>query len=82
MNRDYAKEKIKTEKYLKQISGGEYPDYEFMFGKLKGHTLSDAAEYDKDYLFWIMQSDFPEGVKEIIQNVMDDWTAYLMGVKK
>lgn len=56
-------------------------DFEFNFGKMRGKLLSDVAESDPDYLTWMMKGNFPKDVQELIQNVLDDVTGFIQGVK-
>ena len=43
----------------------------FSFGKLKGFSLEDAITQNKEYLDWILNSDFPSDCKEIIRQALN-----------
>lgn len=40
------------------------------FGKLKGTTLKEAAEKNREYLEWILKQDFSDEVKDIVNKVL------------
>jgi DNA polymerase III subunit epsilon len=46
------------------------------FGKKKGTRLSDMIKEDPGFLKWILRSDFPRDVKELVENAMQGrWPA-------
>lgn len=58
-----------SERYVDPDRKLEWRDGEacFTFGKHAGRTLRSVAESDPDYFSWILASDFPDPLKELIR---------------
>ena len=45
-------------------------DLVFTFGMHRGRTLRDVAQRERDYLEWILKSDFPSDARELVEGAL------------
>ena len=69
------RKKLSTEEQLKiirKVMGESYPDYRFKKGKHNGKSLCWVAEYDLQYLYWLLSEDFMgPTIRGFIQRAID-----------